>query len=83
MVLDDKLAKVPQEQRRTRNIRLDEEEENEEWLMYADREKQPWLNKDQGVFTHTDEKSLNRAPDVFDATAVFKTARKEGNNDEV
>jgi len=45
--------------------------EEPDWLIYKEREKQPWLNKDKGVFTETDRKSINKAPSVFEATATF------------
>ncbi|MCR5773939.1 MAG: hypothetical protein K6G42_02520 [Lachnospiraceae bacterium] len=47
--------------------------EEPDWLIYKEREKMPWLNKDKGVFTETDKKSLNKRPSVFEATTVFDT----------
>ncbi len=84
MNLDDRLVKDKRDQNRERNRRLfpDDDEDDEEYLMYAEREKQPYFNKDQGVFQHTDMKSLNSAPNVFDATALFhtKTSAENGEN---
>ncbi len=47
--------------------------EEPDWLIYKERERQPWLNKNKGVFTETDKKSLNKAPSVFDASTIFYT----------
>ncbi len=51
--------------------------EEPDWLIYKERERAPWLNKDKGVFTETDKKSLNKAPSVFDASTLFYTREKE------
>ncbi len=51
--------------------------EEPDWLIYKEREKKPWLNKDKGVFTETDKTSINRALSVFDASSTFDTGRKE------
>lgn len=45
--------------------------EEPDWLIYKEREKQPWLNKDKGVFTETDKYSLNKAPSVFERGTIF------------
>ena len=70
MGLDDRLT---EDQKRV--ARESEKEpyyaEEPDWLIYKEREKQPWLNKDRGVFTETDKKSINKAPSVFEATATF------------
>ena len=47
--------------------------EEPDWLIYMEREKQPWLNKDKGVFTETDRTALNKAPSVFEAGTIFHT----------
>lgn len=47
--------------------------EEPDWLIYMEREKKPWFNKDKGVFTETDKKSLNKAPSVFETTTLFDT----------
>ena len=52
--------------------------EEADWLVYKEREKKPWLNKDKGVFTETDKRSINKAPSVFEATALYNTG---GNGD--
>ena len=44
-------------------------------LAYMPREKRPFLNEEKGVFASKD-KSLNTAPSVFDATAIFKVGNK-------
>lgn len=76
MFLDDKLVQRERTLKRERDRKLfpdDDDETDEEWLMYAEREKQPYFNKNRGVFEQTDKKAINSAPSVFDQTAVFKT----------
>jgi hypothetical protein len=57
--------------------------EEADWLVYKEREKKPWLNKDKGVFEETDKSSLNRRLSVFEATAVFDTKETRKHGDEV
>lgn len=82
MFLDDKLVQRENDLKKMRERRLfpdeNDDESDEEWFMYAEREKQPYFNKDRGVFEHTDKKAINNAPNVFDATAVFKTGDDPG-----
>ncbi len=54
-----------------------------DWMIYMERERKPWLNKDMGVFEVTDKGSLNKAPSVFDATAVFDTGGKNINGSQI
>ncbi len=84
MYLDDKLSRNNEKElKKLRDRRLyadgDDEESTEEWFMYAEREKQPYFNKDRGVFEETDKKALNSALSVFDATAVFRTKQEDNN----
>lgn len=51
--------------------------EEPDWLIYKERERQPWLNKNKGVFTETDKRSLNKAPSVFDASTIFYTEKED------
>ena len=51
--------------------------EEPDWQIYKEREKKPWLNKDKGVFTESEKTSLNKAPSVFERTAVFNTREAE------
>ena len=50
--------------------------EEPDWMEYKPREKQPYLNEDKGVFASLDKTAINTAPDVFEATAVFKVKRE-------
>ncbi len=45
--------------------------EEPDWLIYDERKKQPYMNKNRGVFETSDEKALNTSKSVFDRTAVF------------
>ncbi len=77
MRLDDRLA----EDQKRAAIAASKEPyyaEEPDWLIYMEREKKPWLNKDKGVFTETDKKSINKAPSVFEAGALFDTGKKDG-----
>ncbi|MCR5411072.1 MAG: hypothetical protein K6E90_08855 [Lachnospiraceae bacterium] len=51
--------------------------EEPDWQIYMEREKKPWLNKDKGVFTETEKTSVNKAPSVFDRTALFDTQEEK------
>ena len=46
-------------------------------MAYMPWEKRPFLNEEKGVFASKEEKSLNKAPSVFDATAIFKVGHKQ------
>ncbi|MCR5451315.1 MAG: hypothetical protein K6F00_01645 [Lachnospiraceae bacterium] len=61
------------------------EDEEEETLTYMKRERPSYLNDEPGIFgsVFDDSKSLNKAPNIFDATAVFHTKRdSEGDEGE-
>ena len=79
MRLDDRLTK---DQRRAAAEDAKEPyyAEEPDWLIDKEREKKPWLNKDRGVFTETDRKSLNKAPSVFEAATLFDTGAKQADN---
>lgn len=51
-----------------------------DWMEYKPREKQPYLNENKGVFANEDKTSINTAPDVFEATAVFKMKKTKETN---
>lgn len=79
MQLDDRLTK----DQRKAAIEASREPyyaEEPDWQIYKERDRQPWLNKDKGVFTETAKTSLNKAPSVFEASTVFHTDRKEESN---
>ncbi|MBQ7724846.1 MAG: hypothetical protein K6A90_13910 [Lachnospiraceae bacterium] len=49
-------------------------EDEPDYAAYIERERHPSLNEYRGVFTSKDEKAINRRPDVFERTAVFKVS---------
>lgn len=51
------------------------QDEDEETLTYAPRETTHYINNDTGVFDSAfdESKSINKAPSIFDATALFRT----------
>ncbi|MBO5552224.1 MAG: hypothetical protein J5966_09730 [Lachnospiraceae bacterium] len=73
MVLDDRLSKDLQRTAKDAAAPDPYYAEEPDWLIYKDRDKQPWLNKDRGVFTETDKNAINKAPSVFEAATVFDT----------
>ena len=77
MTLDDRLTR-DQQKAAINAAKEPYYAEEPDWLIYKEREKQPWLNKDKGVFTETDKRSINKAPSVFEATALYNTG---GNGD--
>lgn len=53
-----------------------QEDEDEETLTYAPARKSSFINDEKGVFSSSvfdESKSINKAPSIFDATALFKT----------
>ena len=72
MGLDERLTK-DQQKTAEEEAREPYYAEEPDWLIYMDRERQPWLNKDKGVFTETDKTALNKAPSVFEAGTIFHT----------
>ncbi len=72
MGLDERLTK-DQQKTAEEEAREPYYAEEPDWLIYMDRERQPWLNKDKGVFTETDRTALNKAPSVFEAGTIFHT----------
>lgn len=48
-------------------------EDEPDYAPYIEREKRPSLNEYKGVFT-SEERSINKRPDVFERTAVFKVS---------
>lgn len=76
MGLDERLTK-DQQKTAEEEAREPYYAEEPDWLIYMDRERQPWLNKDKGVFTETDKRSLNKAPSVFEKGTVFHTEGSE------
>ncbi len=78
MQLDDRLT----EDQRRAAINAAKEPyyaEEPDWLIYKERERQPWLNKDKGVFSETDKKALNKAPSVFERGTLFQTDDRDEN----
>ena len=73
MNLDDRLEKMKKKRPSGDPYYMDEPD----GLMYKPWEKQPYLNEDKGVFAYKDEKSLNTAPSVFEATAIFKVGHRQ------
>ena len=73
MVLDDRLYRDMQRSVKEASAPDPYYAEEPDWLIYMDRDKQPWLNKDKGVFTETDKKALNKAPSVFEAATIVDT----------
>lgn len=73
MNLDDKLTaenrKARSEAEKAGRYYADEPD----WMIYKDREKPSWLNKDKGVFEETDKNAINKAPSVFERTTLFNT----------
>ena len=54
-----------------------------DWMIYKEKEKKPWFNKDRGVFTETGKKSINKAPSVFEAGALFDTKGNENDGSQI
>jgi hypothetical protein len=55
-------------------------EEDEETLSYKPFQRSTFLNDEPGVFGSSafdESKSINKAPNIFDATAVFHVKREE------
>ena len=54
------------------------EDEEEETFSYKKFERSTSINDEPGIFgsVFDDSKSLNKAPNIFDATAVFHTKKK-------
>ncbi len=51
--------------------------EEPDWMIYEDRTRDIPLNEYKGIFDVTDEKSINRAPSVFDKGTIFRTGKTE------
>ena len=79
MTLDDRLTKDHQKAAKDAS-REPYYAEEPDWMIYMEREKKPWFNKDKGVFTETDKTSLNKAPSVFEAATLFHTRSSDGEN---
>ncbi|MCR5748231.1 MAG: hypothetical protein K6G03_11035 [Lachnospiraceae bacterium] len=73
MGLDDRLVKDMERTVKNASSPDPYYAEEPDWLIYMERDKKPWLNKDKGVFTETDKSALNKAPSVFEATTLFNT----------
>ena len=75
MGLDDRLVKDTKKRVEDSNKEPFYAEEPD-WLIYDERKKQPFMNKNRGVFEVTDEKAINTEKSVFDRTAVFDLSSK-------
>ena len=73
MELDDRLL---------RDIRKNEKNNSQQdpyyavepdWMIYEERKRQDPLNQYKGTFDVTDERSLNKAPSVFERGTIFHT----------
>lgn len=49
----------------------EENQEDETGMIYAPRPRFGFLNDQKGIFDNTDDHSINKAPSVFDRTAIF------------
>lgn len=49
-------------------------DEEPDYAGYLPFEKMPFINDYKGVFKAKDEDSINKRPDVFERTAVFKVS---------
>ena len=56
-------------------------EDEPDYAGYIVRERSTSLNQYRGVFTSKDEEAINRRPDVFERTAIFKVSGE--NNDKI
>ncbi len=73
MGLDDRLYKDQQRVNKIQKLPDEYYDEDADWLLYKEREKEDSLNRNKGAFAQSDRKSLNTRPSVFDETAVFRT----------
>ncbi len=73
MRLDDRLAKDQQKAAKRKNEPDPYYQEEPDGLMYMDRERGTFLNKEKGVFNKEDTKSLNSRPSVFEKYMIFDT----------
>ncbi len=48
-----------------------------DWMIYENRERDIPLNEFRGIYDVTDERSINKAPSVFDKGTIFKTGASE------
>lgn len=83
MRLDDRLAKdsLKKQDPPPQDLYYAEEPD---WYIYDERKRQPYMNKNVGVFEVTDERALNTEKSVFDRQAVFnisKTVKGAGTED--
>ena len=49
-------------------------DEEPDYAGYIEFEKKPFINEYKGVFDSADRDSINKRPDVFERTAVFRVS---------
>ncbi|MBR3539780.1 MAG: hypothetical protein IKN79_12005 [Eubacterium sp.] len=53
--------------------------EEPDWMIYEERERGESLNRFRGIYNVADERSINRAPSVFDKGTIFRTDENRKN----
>ena len=78
--LDNRFLIQQNKRRNEEQKRQSDIDEDEETLMYKPFVRAKYINDDPGDLAKSafdDTKSINKAPSVFDATAVFRVKREE------
>ena len=47
--------------------------EEPDWMIYEERKREDPLNKYRGVYDTADERSINKAPSIYDKGTIFRT----------
>ena len=77
MGLDDRLFRDQRRVQKNMNAPDPYYDSEPDWMIYKERERNAPIDREKGVFTDTDRKSLNKRPSIFDETAVFRTSEKK------
>lgn len=76
MLLSERLLQANREINRqeAKKIQIQQDQDDDEMgYAYSDRPPGLFLNQEKGVFAADDDHSLNKAPSIFDRTAIFRT----------
>ena len=75
MGLDERLLR---DIRKSKNTSDPYYAEEPDWMIYEERKLETPLNEFMGIYDRADERSINKAPSVFDKGTIFRTGEKKG-----
>lgn len=73
MELDDRLLRDIRKNERNSAQQDAYYADEPDWMIYEERKREEPLNQYRGAFDVADERSINKAPSVFDKGTVFRT----------